>query len=168
MEGFLIFVVFVLLVMGWVWLRDKMWAGATRAVFSGSHQKGQTATHSTAHFSAPVENTEFMRALLSYLNLPTAAPAVIGGLHVNNVDYDGGVIVFAVGNKLSDSMRLGVVVWPEEEGWSVGCKGEASVLDWQEVNGLVSNTDDIERIFRAIDATAAHFQGRVQYTRDPA
>ncbi|HHT31912.1 MAG TPA: hypothetical protein GX015_05120 [Corynebacterium sp.] len=167
MEGVLILVAFFSVVALWMWLRDKLWAGATRAVFSGSHKKGQTATHSTAHFRAPVDKQQFLSALVSYLNLPTEAPAVIAGLHVHKVDLDEGLVVFVTGNKWSEAMRLGVVAWPEGEGWEAGCKGEATVLNWTEADGLVTATKEMERIFHGIDATVQHFQGSVEYTHDP-
>ena len=131
MDTIIFFVVAIVLVAGWMWLKDKLWEGTTRAVFRGSHQKGQTATHTTEHFRAPVSGEEFMRGLLNFLNLPLQAPNVMGGLHV------------------------GVAT------------GEATVLNWQEANGLVSHTADIERIFKAIEATCQHFQGEFTYTRDP-
>ncbi|HHU45766.1 MAG TPA: hypothetical protein GXZ46_09105 [Actinomycetales bacterium] len=166
METILFFAVIFIIAMGWVWLKDKLWEGTTRAVFRGSHQKGQTATHTTEHFRAPVAGEEFMRALLNYLNLPMAAPTVMGGLHVGHVDYDNGLILFRVGNRISQDMEMAVMIETKEDGWSTHCTGEASVLSWGETNGLVNSTKDIERIFKGIEATCAHFQGEFTYTQN--
>lgn len=167
MDTIIFFVVAIVLVAGWMWLKDKLWEGTARAVFRGSHQKGQTATHTTEHFRAPVSGEEFMRGLLNFLNLPMQAPNVMGGLHVGVADFDSGVILFRVGTRILTAMEMAVQVETVEEGWSTYCTGEATVLNWQEANGLVSHTADIERIFKAIEATCQHFQGEFTYTRDP-
>ncbi len=151
-----VLIVFLALVWGLQWIRQQANKGINRAVFHNRHKRGQTQIRNTVKFHTSVTPVQVLSAIKTSVNAQPAAHPVIARLYLLAEAGDG--VAFAFGSKLGESFRVLVQVSKTEDG---GTKGIAHVTNWTEIDGLVSNVNQLEKLFqdiaagvRAVDAQA--------------
>jgi Protein of unknown function (DUF2510) len=130
---------------GIAWLILKAQSGASRAVnravFKNRHQQGQGQVGSTTTFSSAGNMVETMNAIVRSVNAHEEPPTLVPGLYL--ASRGPGRLIFRYGSKISDSFEARVSL-TDDGGKS--CSGQVSITNWTEVDGLVSNVDQMTRL----------------------
>ena len=136
------------------YLRGQASKALTRGILErGNHARGQQATKETIEFAAPVSAETVVEAVRSRLALPTAAPgAFVAQLYLES--EGPGLLVFAFGNKISQSFRSALTAEDLAEG---GSKSAYTVLNWVEGDGIVRGIPEMELLANTIRTVSAEF-----------
>ena len=106
--------------------------------------------------TAPVQAKELLDTIVSKVNAHPSAPAIVQGLFVKGRSADS--VVFAVGNKLQESMTA--VVDCESDG--NGTVGMFAVHDWLESRASVPGSEELGRLRARISEADRQCGGSVE------
>jgi len=138
-------------------------SGAIEGAITGNtRSRGKTATSLETHFSAPIDGPTLIGKLLDALELPEQA-SLRAGLFLGSVSEDGSQAVINGGTRIATTMQFVVATSPAGE----GCTGMATTASWTESDGLVTWTDEIERL-HAYARSVAESLGGTSYEQATA
>lgn len=150
--GVLLFVGIIAFILFLGYLRKQATRALNRAVFDrAGHARGQDATKETVEFVVSVPPATVIDAVRARLALPVEAPGpFVAKIYL--AEDRPGVLVFAYGNKVSQTFRSALTVESLPAG---GSKGTYTVLNWVEGDGIVRGVPEMELLANTIRTCAA-------------
>lgn len=127
-----------------------------RKVRAGTYRRGREQTRTALRITAPVSAKELLDTIVSKVNAHPSAPAVVPGLFVKGRTADS--VVFAVGNKLQESMTA--VVECESDGG--GTAGTFAVHEWLESGASVGGAEELAKMRTRITEAVRQCGGSVE------
>jgi hypothetical protein len=135
-----IIAVFVILTKAYMAARRGTSRAISQAISGGKHQSGQSQVKTVTDFSVDATPSAMLEAAKRVVNAYDEAPRLAAGLYLKSERPDE--LVFAYGARLGDNLTMSVTAHGSE-GTTLG---HVRVLTWTEVNGLVNNIDQMQRV----------------------
>jgi hypothetical protein len=132
--------VFVILTKAYMAARRGTSRVISRAISGGKHESGQSQVKEVTDFRVDATPSAVLQAAKRVVNAYDEAPGFAAGLYLKSEGPDE--LVFAYGARRGDNLTMSVTA-QGSEGTTLG---HVRVLTWTEVNGLVNNIDQMQRV----------------------